>query len=102
MSDGIAAFLKSKNITNITHVSSDADDELITWFGTPYLAADRYYSSAQTGAIATLAVRAKLEGGTVPFRTPVRQAIVTSAEIQGELASNPFNYPQYKDKVAKL
>jgi len=102
MSDGVASFLKQKKLTNITHVSSDGDDEMFTYFGTPYLAADRYYSSAQTGVIATQAVRAKLEGKSFPFATPIDQVMIEAGSYKAELSKNPYDYPQYKSRVAKL
>ena len=102
MSDGIASFLKQKGLKDITHISSDGDDEMFTYFGTPYLTADRYYSSAQTGVIATEAVRAKLEGKTFPFATSIDQVMITADTYKAELAKNPYNYPQYKAQVAKL
>jgi ABC-type sugar transport system substrate-binding protein len=102
MSDGIASFLKQKNLTNITHVSSDGDDELFTYFGTKWLTADRYYSAAQTGVIGTQAVRAKLEGKDFPFATDIDQVIVTADTYKDELQKNPYDYPQYKDKVKSL
>jgi ABC-type sugar transport system substrate-binding protein len=102
MSDGIASFLKQKGLKDLTHISSDGDDDLFPFFGTPYLTADRYYSSAQTGVIATQAVRAKLEGKTFPFATAIDQVIVTADTYKAELAKNPYNYPQYKSRVAKL
>ncbi len=102
MSDGIASFLKQKNLTNITHISSDGDDEMFTYFGTPYLTADRYYSAAQTGVIATQAVRAKLEGKEFPFATDIDQMIITADTYKAELQKNPYDYPQYKDQVKDL
>ena len=102
MSDGIASFLKQKNLTNITHISSDGDDEMFTYFGTPYLTADRYYSAAQTGVIATQAVRAKLEGKDFPFATDIDQVIITADTYKAELQKNPYDYPQYKDQVKDL
>jgi len=99
MSDGIASYLKSKKITDITHVSSDGDDEMFTWLGTPYLAADRFYSDAQTGVVVTKAVRAKLEGGKPVFDNPISQQMVTKATAAAAIAKNPYRYKQYAGKV---
>jgi ABC-type sugar transport system substrate-binding protein len=99
MSDGIAAFLKSKGIENITHVSSDGDDELFTWIGTPYLASDRYYSAAETGVLATKAVRAKMEGGSPTFEGMVTQKMVTGDDYKAAIQAVPYRYEQYADKV---
>lgn len=99
MSDGIASFLKSKGLEKITHVSSDGDDELFTWLGTPYLAADRYYSAAETGVLAAKAVRAEMEGGTPEFEGAVTQKIVTGDDFKAEIASVPYRYKEFADKV---
>lgn len=99
MSDGIASYLKSKNIETITHVSSDGDDELFTWLGTPYLASDRYYSAAETGVLAAKAVRAKMEGGSPTFEGPVTQKMVTGDDYKAEITSVPYRYEQFADKV---
>jgi ABC-type sugar transport system substrate-binding protein len=99
MSDGIASYLKSKGISNITHVSSDGDDEMFTWLGTPYLAADRFYSDAQTGFVVAQAVRAKLEGGTPTFSNPISQLMVTKASAAAEIAKDPYRYATYANKV---
>ncbi|MFT6391096.1 MAG: ribose transport system substrate-binding protein, partial [Ilumatobacter sp.] len=56
MSNGICQWMEDERIENVLHVTSDADAEMVTWFGTPYLSATRYYSSAQTGLIAGNAV----------------------------------------------
>ncbi|MCW2766068.1 MAG: hypothetical protein JWO11_2027 [Nocardioides sp.] len=99
MSNGIASYLKSNAIENITHVSSDADDELFDWLGTPYLAATRYYSAAQTGVIAARAVRAVLEGGTPQFEGTVDQEIVTKENAAAAIAKNPYRYAEFADKA---
>lgn len=100
MSDGIASYLKSRKITKVTHVSSDADDELIdTWLGTPYLAADRYYSAAQTGLVVAQAVRAKLEGGKPTFDNPISQAMITKSNASSVIGKTPYRYKQYAGKV---
>ena len=99
MSDGIASYLKSKKITNITHVSSDGDDEMFTYLGTPYLSASRFYSDAQTGLVVTQAVRAKLEGGKATFDNPISQLIVTKANAAATTAKNPYRYKQFAGKV---
>ncbi|WP_375503115.1 sugar ABC transporter substrate-binding protein [uncultured Jatrophihabitans sp.] len=99
MSDGIASYLKSKKITNITHVSSDGDDEMFTWLGTPYLAADRFYSDAQTGLVVAKAVRAKLEGGSPIFDNPISQAMIVKSTAQAEITKNPYRYKEFAGKV---
>ena len=99
MSDGIASYLKSNKIENITHVSSDADDEMFEWLGTPYLAASRYYSAAQTGILAARAVRAALEGGEPDFEGTVDQEIVTADNADEVIAKNPYRYQEYEAKA---
>ena len=71
MSNGIAQWLKDQKKETVLHVSSDADEEMITWMKTPYLKATRYYSSAQTGLIAANAVLASLKGEKPQFRTVI-------------------------------
>lgn len=99
MSDGIASYLKANGLDTITHVSSDADDELFTWLGTPYLAATRYYSAAQTGVLAARAVRAVLEGGKPEFEGMVAQEMVTSENADDVIAKNPYRYKEFADQA---
>ncbi|MER7922304.1 sugar ABC transporter substrate-binding protein [Streptomyces sp. NPDC096057] len=99
MGDGIAAYLKSAGITDVKHVTSDCDDEMLTWLGTPYLSAARYYSAAQTGQIAVRAVRAKLEGRTPGFLGKVDQTIMTKANMAAVLAAKPYRYKKFASKA---
>ncbi len=104
MGDGIASYLQSKGITHITHVTSDGDLEMVhKWLGTPYLAADRYYSAAQTGLVAAMGLRQKLEtGSTSPFVRDCFQGIATRANIGSFEAAHPLVYQQYLSQVASL
>jgi len=99
MSNGIAALLKAKNLTNIAHVSSDGDDEMFTWLGTPYLRACRYYSAGQTGVLAAKAVRGVLEGHPEPFQGAVAQQVITGDTAKAAIAANPYRYAQYAAKA---
>lgn len=104
MGDGIASFLQSKGFKHITHVTSDGDLEMVNkWLGTPYLAADRYYSAAQTGLLATQGIREKLETGHAgPFVRPVFQGMATKKNIGQFTAAHPLVYQQYLAQVASL
>ena len=102
MSNGIAAYLESSGITGITHVSSDADEEMFTWLGTPYLAASRYYSAAQTGLLAAQAVLASLDGGDVTFDNAVDQVIVTAENADQVTTDNPYRYPEFATQAASI
>lgn len=102
MSNGIAQWLKDQGKDSIVHISSDADEEMITWMKTPYLKATRYYSSAQTGLIAANAVLASLRGESPQFQTVVEQVIATADDIDAIVEANPFMFMEYKDKVQNL
>jgi len=102
MSNGICQWLKDEGKDNILHVTSDADEEMVTWFGTPYLAATRYYSSAQTGLIAANAVLNALAGKPVEFRTVIEQLLVTADNVEEVVAANPFIFTEFKDKVQNI
>ncbi len=102
MSNGIAQYLKDQGKDTVVHVSSDADEEMITWMKTPYLQATRYYSSAQTGLIAANAVLASLKGETPEFRTVIEQVIATSDDIDAVVEANPFMFFEYKDLVQDI
>lgn len=100
MADGVAQYLKSKNITNVTHIGSDCDQEQVTWLKTPYLSAARYYSAAQTGLLVAKAVRAKLEGGSPIFLNNVTEQMVTGTTIDQVATSDPYDYPQYASQTS--
>ncbi|MCW2582231.1 MAG: hypothetical protein JWQ53_1021 [Klenkia sp.] len=102
MSNGIAAYLEASGIQDITHVSSDADEEMFTWLGTPYLTASRYYSAAQTGLLAAQAVLASLDGGDVTFQGTVDQVIVTAENADQVTADNPYRYPEFATQAASI
>ena len=102
MSNGICQWLEDEGKEDILHITSDADAEMITWFGTPYLAATRYYSSAETGLIAGTAVLNALRGEPVEFRTVIEQQLATADNIDEIVAANPFFYDEYADKTEGL
>jgi len=102
MSNGIAQWLKDQGKDTVVHVSSDADEEMVTWLKTPYLLATRYYSSAQTGLIAANAVLAKLRGETPEFRTVISQEIATADNIDSIVETNPYMFMEYKDRVQNI
>lgn len=102
MSDGVAQYLKSRNRTDLTHVASDCDQELVTWLKTPYCNATRYYSAAQSGLVVARAVRAKLDGGTPTFKNTLTETMATGANIDQVTQSDPFNYPQYASQTANF
>jgi ribose transport system substrate-binding protein len=102
MSNGICQWMEDEGITDVVHVTSDADEEMVSWFGSPYLQATRYYSSAQTGLIATNAVVAALTGGTPVFGTPIDQLIATADNIEAIVAENPYMFFDYKDLVQDI
>lgn len=97
MGNGIATHLKQEGITNITHVTSDGDTEMKTWMGTPYLAASRYYSAAETGLIGGQIMVDALAGKKVEFKNPVTQVIMTGDNMDDVLAKTPMSYPEYAD-----
>jgi ribose transport system substrate-binding protein len=100
MGDGIAAFLKQNNITDVVHVSDDADDEMLTWLGTPYLTSSRYYSAGECGLISAKVIRAVIEGGTPQFQNEVFQDMMTAQNKDSMLAAHPMRYPQFASKLA--
>jgi ABC-type sugar transport system substrate-binding protein len=102
MSNGICQWLKDEGKDNILHVTSDADEEMVSWFGTPYLSATRYYSSAQTGIIAAQAVLNALAGKPNEFRTVIEQTLVTADNVEEVVAANPYMFMEYKDKVQNI
>ncbi|HRE02562.1 MAG TPA: sugar ABC transporter substrate-binding protein [Ilumatobacteraceae bacterium] len=102
MSNGISQWLKDQGKDKVIHVSSDADEEMITWMKTPYLSATRYYSSAQTGLIAANAVLASLRGETPQFRSVIEQVIATEDNIDAVVEANPYMFFEYKDKVQNI
>lgn len=99
MGDGIASYLKQQGITDITHVTSDGDAEMQTWLGTPYLAASRYYSAAETGLIGGNIMLNVLNGKPVEFKNPVTQVMMTKENMSDVLAKTPMSYPEYANKL---
>lgn len=102
MSNGISQLLSDLGRDDIVHVTSDADAEMMEWIKTPYLQATRYYSSAETGLIATQAVLAALAGDEVEFETPVTQVMATADDIDDIVAENPFFYDEFTALVDEI
>jgi len=102
MSNGICQWMEDEGVTDVVHLTSDADEEMISWIGTPYLQGTRYYSSAQTGLIATQAVVEALTGGTPVFGTPIDQLIVTADNVDQVVEDNPYMFFDFKDKVQNI
>ena len=102
MSNGICQWMEDEGRDDLIHVTSDADAEMITWFGTPYLSATRYYSSAQTGVIGGEAVLRSLRGEPVEFRTVVTQELATADNIEQIVADNPFFFDEYADRTTDI
>jgi ribose transport system substrate-binding protein len=102
MSNGIASYLESQGIESITHVSSDADDEMFEWLGTPYLAASRYYSAGETGYVVAQAVLAAIAGDDVTFENEIFQDIITAENKDAMLADHPYRYEDFADQAATI
>lgn len=95
MGDGIASYLQQNKIDGITHVTSDGDKEMLGWLRTPYLAASRYYSAAETGLVAGGIVRKVLEGEKQGFRNPIYQTMMTAKNRDAVLKDHPMSYPEF-------
>jgi len=75
---------------------------MLKWIKTPYLKATRYYSSAETGRIATQIVRKALEEDTdrvEPFAQKVPQQMRTAENID---QPPPFCYDEFLDRVKSI
>jgi ABC-type sugar transport system substrate-binding protein len=94
MGDGVASYLQQNKVEGVTHVTSDGDKEMLDWLKTPYLAATRYYSAAETGLIAGRVVRSALEGKKVEFENPTFQSMMTAANADAMLKEHPMSYPE--------
>lgn len=110
MGNGVASFLRQRNI-RIVHVTSDANRELTRWLGTPWMAADRYYSSAQQGEMAVNMMVDYLVDGSEPaeFVTELPMWLITGDDLDpnaGEGKINdelpPFSYPEFFAQAEKI
>ena len=102
MAGGISTFLQTNGIENITHLTSDIDEPLLDWFGTPYLAGTRYFSPADLGRLPTLELRKALEGGTPTFEVGIEQLMATAENIDQVIVDIPFNHPEFDEITTKL
>ncbi len=102
MSNGISSYLESQGITNIAHVSSDADDEMMDWLQTPYLSAARYYSAAETGLVAAQAVLAAIEGDEATFENEIFQDMITPENAEQMVADHPYRYEEFAEQAATI
>ncbi len=100
MGDGVAQYLQSINKTDVTHITSDCDEELLTWLKTPYCNAAAFHSAAQSGLLVARALRTKLAGGQPTYLNVLDQAIVTSANVDSVVQKTPFQYPAFASKVS--
>jgi ribose transport system substrate-binding protein len=102
MGDGIASYLQQNKITGVTHVTSDADKEMLDWLKTPYLSASRYYSAAETGLVAGQVVRSTLEGKKVEFENKIFQTMMTAENADMLLKQHPMSYPELDSALKGL
>lgn len=102
MGDGIASYLQQNKLEGITHVTSDADKEMLDWLKTPYLSATRYYSAAETGLIGGQVVRDVMEGKKPEFENAVFQAMMTAADADAMLKEHPMSYPEFDSALKGL
>ena len=102
MGDGIASYLQQNKIEGVTHVTSDADKEMLDWLKTPYLAATRYYSAAETGLVAGQVVRSTLEGKKVEFDNQIFQSMMTAENAEALLKQHPMSYPELDSALKGL
>lgn len=118
MGNAIALELKRQKISNMLHITSDGNDRTIPLLSLndgAYLKANRWYSAAQQGIVATRILRNKiekdagpttqniaLEGWDVepntsdPIVVNTRQTIQTAKNATG---LPPFGYPQFDDQI---
>jgi ribose transport system substrate-binding protein len=100
MGDAISAYLQSRRLKDLVHVTSDADDSTPKWLRTPYLRATRYFSAARTGREATsIVLQAIKQDKTAvqPFTHLVPQSMRTAANIG---AAEPFCDMAFRSRAA--
>lgn len=102
MGDGVAQYFKSINKTDVTHITSDCDEELLTWLKTPYCNATAFHSAAQSGLLVARALRTELEGGQPVYLAVLDQAIATSANVDSIVRKTPFEYPAFASRVSHI
>lgn len=118
MGDAIADELKRQKITNMLHITSDGNDRmtpLLSLDGGAYLKANRWYSPAEQGIVATRILRNKLERSADPSTANValkgwdvepgtKDPVIVNARQELETAKNahglpPFGYSQFDSKI---
>jgi ribose transport system substrate-binding protein len=118
MGDAIAGQLKRQNITKIVHITSDGNDRMIPWLSEnngAYLKANRWYSAAQQGQVATRILRNKLEKSQDPTTANIalegwdvqggtKDPVIVNSRQELQTAKNtkdlpPFGYPQFDNQI---
>lgn len=102
MGDGVAQYLQSVNRTDLTHITSDCDEELLKWLKTPFCNATAYHSAGQSGLLVARGLRASLEGGHPTYLDVLDQSVATRANIDSVVQMIPFQYPAFASKVANV
>ena len=119
MGDAIAQELQRQKITNILHITSDGNDRMIPLLsvkGGAYLKANRWYSAAEQGLVATRILRNKLEKSSDPttanlalqgwdVEAGTKDPVIVNTRQQIETAKNvkglpPFGYPQFDKQIS--
>lgn len=118
MGDAVAAELQRQGRKDILHITSDGNVEMTPWLSKSrgaYLKADRWYSAAQQGYVATKVLRNKLENNADPTTANIgvqgftvepgtKDPVVINSRQQMATADNikglpPFGYPQFDSKI---
>jgi ribose transport system substrate-binding protein len=118
MGDAIAGELKRQNMTKMVHITSDGNDRMIPWLSEnngAYLKANRWYSAAQQGQVATRILRNKLEKSQDPTTANIalegwdvqggtKDPVIVNSRQELQTAKNtkdlpPFGYPQFDNQI---
>ena len=105
MGVGIAQFQKQRNLTDIKHITSDGNSQMVPWLKEgKYLTACRYYSSADQGKVGATIARNFLETGAKPaqYITLIEQLNTLPDTIEATVERLPLIYPEYTDQIKSI
>lgn len=105
MGVGIAQFQKQRNLTDIKHITSDGNSQMIPWLKEgKYLTACRYYSSADQGKVGCEIARNFLEKGEKPaeYITLIEQLLSLPDTIEADIEKLPLIYPEYEEQIKQI
>lgn len=100
MGVGIASFLERKGMDDVTHITSDGNEEMFDWFKKGFISANLFLSSGTQGQMGGDLMRKRLEENA-PNAEPVDipMSMETAETIESAVEKQPMSFEEFMPQV---